>query len=153
MVTFSSWLIWQIICFILRPKEYDCIYSCTTLGNFEALLGKSHWKAYASKTSHCLVLSLVQRHNWAIFLRKWARRGRYSRWCNELLFTKIEEEDAGNIWFQQDGATCPTGEATLDAPCFWISHYDRRNDVVLPPWSWDLTPLDYYLWGSVKDKC
>ena len=24
---------------------------------------------------------------------------------NEFLFTKIEEEDIGNIWFQQDGAT------------------------------------------------
>ena len=33
---------------------------------------------------------------------------------NELLFRKIEEEDIGNIWFQQDGATCHTGEATLD---------------------------------------
>ena len=33
---------------------------------------------------------------------------------NEFLFTKIEEEDIGNIWFQQDGATCHTVEATLD---------------------------------------
>ena len=27
---------------------------------------------------------------------------------NEFLFTKIEEEDIANIWFQQDGATCHT---------------------------------------------
>ena len=27
---------------------------------------------------------------------------------NEFLFTKIEEEDIGNIWLQQDGATCHT---------------------------------------------
>ena len=33
---------------------------------------------------------------------------------NEFLLTKIEEEDIGNIWFQQDGATCHTAEATLD---------------------------------------
>ena len=39
-----------------------------------------HWKADAPKTSHCLVRILVQRHNWAIFLRKWARRGHYSQW-------------------------------------------------------------------------
>ena len=32
---------------------------------------------------------------------------------NEFLFTKIEEEDIGNIWFQQDGATCHTAEAKL----------------------------------------
>ena len=29
---------------------------------------------------------------------------------NEFLFTKIEEEDIGNIWFQKDGATCHTAE-------------------------------------------
>ena len=39
-----------------------------------------HWKAEATITSHCLVRILVQRHNWAIFLRKWARRVRYSQW-------------------------------------------------------------------------
>ena len=33
---------------------------------------------------------------------------------NEFLFTKIEEQDIGNIWFQQDGCTCHTAEATLD---------------------------------------
>ena len=33
---------------------------------------------------------------------------------NEFLFTKIEEEDIENIWFQQDGTTCNTAEATLD---------------------------------------
>ena len=31
-----------------------------------------------------------------------------------------------------------------------ISH---RADVVWPPLSCDLTPLDYYLWGAIKDKC
>ena len=33
---------------------------------------------------------------------------------NEFLFTTIEEEDMGNIWFKQDGTTCHTAEATLD---------------------------------------
>ena len=36
----------------------------------------------------------------------------YRAMLNEFLFTKIEEEeDIGNIWFQQDGATCHTAEA------------------------------------------
>ena len=39
---------------------------------------------------------------------------RYRAMLNELLFTKIDEEDIGNIWFQQDGATCHTVEATLN---------------------------------------
>ena len=29
----------------------------------------------------------------------------------------------------------------------------RRADVSWPPRCCDLTPLDYYLWGAVKDKC
>ena len=109
-----------------------------------------HWKAVQPTTSHCLVRILVQRHNWVIFLRKWARRGRYSQWrslsvhIDEFLFTKIEEEDIGNIWFQQDGATCHIGKATLDVlrPVFENRIINHRNDVVWPPRSCDLTPLD-----------
>ena len=80
---------------------------------------------------------------------------RYRAMLNELLFTKIEEEDIGNIWFQQDSATCYTAEATLDVlrPGFDDRIISRRADVVWPPWSCDLTPLDYYLWGTIKDKC
>ena len=67
---------------------------------------------------------------------------------NEFLFTKIEEDDIGNIWFQQDGATCNTAETTLDVsrPVFDDLIISRRADVVWPP-------LDYYLWDAVKDKC
>ena len=74
---------------------------------------------------------------------------------NEFLFTKIEEEDMGNIWFQQDDATCHTAEATLDVlrPVFEYRIINRRADVVWPPRSCDLTLLDYYLWGAIKDKC
>ena len=42
-------------------------------------LARMHWKPTRPKR-HCLVWILVQMHNWAIFLRKWARRGRYSQW-------------------------------------------------------------------------
>ena len=49
---------------------------------------------------------------------------------NEFLFTKSEEEDIGKIRI-----------------------ISRRADIVWPPWSCDLTPLDYYLWGAFKDKC
>ena len=31
---------------------------------------------------------------------------RYSPMLNKFLFTKIKEEDIGNIWFQQNGAAC-----------------------------------------------
>ena len=74
---------------------------------------------------------------------------------NEFLFTKIEEENICNIWFQQDGATCHTTEAILDVlrPVFEDRIISRRAGVVWPPRSCDLTPLDYYLWGAVKFKC
>ena len=43
---------------------------------------------------------------------------------NEFLFTKIEEEDVLNIWFQQDGAKCHT---RCFVPCFWRSHYQPQS--------------------------
>ena len=72
----------------------------------------------------------------------------------EFLFTKIEEEDIGNIWFQQDGAMCRIADATLDVlrPVFEDRIISCRADVVWPPRSSDLTPLDHYLWDAVKDK-
>ena len=74
---------------------------------------------------------------------------------NEFLFTKIEEEDIGNIWFQQDGTTCHTADTTLDVlrSVFEDRFISRRADIVWPPRSYDLALLDYYLWSAVKDKC
>ena len=77
---------------------------------------------------------------------------RYRAMLNEFLFTKIEEENIGNIWFQQDGATCHTAEATVDVlrPAFEDRIVSRRADVIWSPRSCDLIPLNYYLW--VTDK-
>ena len=74
---------------------------------------------------------------------------------NDFLFTKIEEEDIGDIWFQQDGAKCHTANVTIDLlrTVFENRIISRNSDVVWPPRSCDLTPLDYYLWEAVKDKC
>ena len=65
----------------------------------------------------------------------------------KFFFTNIEEEDIGNIYFQQDGATCHIGELTLDVlrPVF--------EDHISAARSYDLTPLAYYIWGVVKHKC
>ena len=56
---------------------------------------------------------------------------------------------------QQHGAKCHTAEATLDVlrPVFEDRIISRIADVVWPPRSCDWTPLDYYLWGAIKDKC
>ena len=54
---------------------------------------------------------------------------------NEFLFAKIKEKDIGSIWFQQDGNTCHTAEATLDVLCpiFEDRIISRRANVVWPP--------------------
>ena len=80
---------------------------------------------------------------------------RYRAMLNEFLFTKIEDKDIGNIWFQHNGAMCHTAEAILDVLCpvFEDPIISCRTDVVWPPWSCNLTPLDYYLWGAVRFKC
>ena len=59
---------------------------------------------------------------------------RYRAMLNEFLFTKIKEEDIGNIWFQQNGATCYTAEAILDVlrSVFENRIINRRADVVWP---------------------
>ena len=36
---------------------------------------------------------------------------RYLAMLNEFLYTKIEEKNIDNIWFQQDSVTCHTAEA------------------------------------------
>ena len=55
---------------------------------------------------------------------------RYRAMLNEFLFTKTEEEDIGNIWFQQDVAMCHTAEAILDVlrPVFEDCIISRSND-------------------------
>ena len=74
---------------------------------------------------------------------------------NELLLTKIKEENIANNWFQQDGATCHIAESQLDVlrPVFEDRIISHRVDVVWKHRSCDLTPFDNYLWGNVKDKC
>ncbi|GFT23278.1 transposable element Tc3 transposase [Trichonephila clavipes] len=56
------------------------------------------------------------------------------------------------LWFQQDGATCPTARATIDLlkDTFDDRLISRFGPVNWPPRSCDLTPLDYFLWGYVK---
>ncbi|GFV72309.1 transposable element Tcb1 transposase [Trichonephila clavipes] len=56
------------------------------------------------------------------------------------------------LWFQQDGATCPTARATIDLlkDTFGDRLISCFGPVNWPPRSCDLTPLDYFLWVYVK---
>ena len=72
----------------------------------------------------------------------------------KFLFTKIKEEDIGNIWFQQEGATCHTADATFNVLrlVFEDRIICRKAEFVWTSRSCDLTSLDYYLWGAVKKR-
>ena len=65
---------------------------------------------------------------------------------NEFLFPKNEEDDMGDIWFQQDGATCLTANVTIDLlrTVFGNRIIGRNADVNWPPRTCDLTPLDFF---------
>ena len=92
-----------------------------------------------------------------------ANGGRYHAMLNKLLFPEIEDDDMDDISFQQDGATCYTDKynipytqsnVTIDflRTVFENRIMSRNFDVSWPPRSCDLTPLDYFLWGAVKNK-
>ena len=127
--------------------------------------GTENQHAYIEKPTHpkrvTVLRILVQKYNWTIFFENEQGEAvavngdRYRALLNEFLFIKIEEEDIGNIWFQQDGATCHTAEAVFYVlrPVLEDRIISRRADIVWAPRSWNLTPFDYYLWGAVKDKC
>ena len=98
-----------------------------------------HWKGDASKTSHCLVRILVQKHNGAIFLRKWAKRGRCSQWrslSGHVARIFVHKNWRGGYWQYLP---------KLHWMFCVLFLKSRRADVVCPPRSWDLIPLGYYL--------
>ena len=79
---------------------------------------------------------------------------RYRTMINEFLWTEQEDMDVDIVYFQQDGATHHTSAETIGLlrekfPGRVIS---RNGDYNWPPISCDLTPLDFFLWGQMKDK-
>lgn len=79
---------------------------------------------------------------------------RYRTMINDFLWPELDDIDVDDVYFQQDGATCHTSNDTIALlrekfPGRVIS---RRGDRNWPPRSCDLTPLDFFLWGYMKDK-
>ena len=68
---------------------------------------------------------------------------------NEFMFTKIEDKDIGNIWYQEDGATCNTAEATLDVLRPVLKTALSAAELM----SFGHLRADYYIWSVAKDKC
>lgn len=79
---------------------------------------------------------------------------RYRSMIGNFLWNELDGIDIQRMWFQQDGATPHTANETLDLlrERFQNRIISRRGDVNWPPRSCDLTPLDFFLWGFLKEK-
>ncbi len=62
--------------------------------------------------------------------------------------------DVTKMWFQQDGATPHTATIVVDLlqKTFGDRFISFRTNNEWPPHSPDLSPLDFYLWGYLKDR-
>lgn len=79
---------------------------------------------------------------------------RYRDMINDFLWQELEDINLDEVWFQQDGATCHTAALTINLLRTKFNNrvISRFGDVNWPPRSCDITPLDYFLWGALKDK-
>lgn len=79
---------------------------------------------------------------------------RYRDMLTNYFWPIIDDMDVSDMWFQQDGATCHTARETMTLlqTKFPDRVISRNSAVNWPPRSCDLTPLDYFLWGYVKDQ-
>lgn len=59
-----------------------------------------------------------------------------------------------HTWFQQDGATASMARASMNLLQEAFSHklISRFGDIPWPPRSPDLTPMDFILWGNLKER-
>lgn len=79
---------------------------------------------------------------------------RYRTMLTDFFWPQINGMDLGNMWFQQDGATCHTARDTISLlkGKFNEKIISRNGPVNWPARSCDLTPLDYFLWGYLKSQ-
>lgn len=79
---------------------------------------------------------------------------RYVHMLETFLRPKLEEIDAEDVWFQQDGATAHTSRRSLGVlrEMFPDRLISLRGDLGWPARSPDLSPCDFFLWGYLKEK-
>jgi hypothetical protein len=98
-----------------------------------------------------LLRILCWRRHWSVFLIILNDVGEhYKTMIIDSFSPKFNDMDVDDMWFQQDGVTCHTANATINNlhEQFEGMVITRRGDVNWPPRSCDLTSLDFFLWGS-----
>ena len=109
---------------------------------------------------NCLVRFLGRRDHWPYFFENEAGAAvsinglRYETMINEFLWPELKDMDMDDGCFHQDNATCHTSGETIGLfPEKFPGRVISRNcDYNRPPRLCNLTPLDFFLWGFVKDK-
>lgn len=91
------------------------------------------------------------------FFRQNLNSQRYLDFLNTYLFNFIHEfpiSDRLQIWYQQDGAPCHSTRNVRQYLNFLFNGkiIDRYSDLFWPARSPDLSPLDFFLWGYLKEK-
>lgn len=81
---------------------------------------------------------------------------RYVAMLQEFLRPSLSgmQEYNSLTWFQQDGATCHTSNASMQVvqEMFPGRVISKRGNIEWPPRSPDLSPPDFFLWGFLKNK-
>ena len=70
----------------------------------------------------------------------------------EYFWSQVDDMDLDDMYCQQDGATSHTASVTFNLleTKFGERVISRNGPVGWSPRSYDLTPLDYFLWGYVR---
>ena len=79
---------------------------------------------------------------------------RYNHMLNTFFLPELQRLNLTDMWMQQDGATSHTARLSMTTlranfPGHLIS---RFGDIHWPSRSPDLTPVDFFLWGYLKDR-
>lgn len=79
---------------------------------------------------------------------------RYQQMLTSFLLPKLEAINTEKMLFQQDDASWHTQSKTIDIlrEKFSGRVISRNGDINFPPRSCDLSPVDYFLWGYLKDE-
>ena len=80
---------------------------------------------------------------------------RYLAMIREEVWPEVRFRSSRRLfWWQQDGATSHTANVVLDfvKEKFRGRVISRRSEIGWPPYSPDLNPLDYFLWGYVESQ-
>jgi hypothetical protein len=132
----------------------ESMFHVTTAGSWAAKNHVSPWNMFVTSKRWTCFAPSAKKSVWP-FLLHGNDHYRYhvSGMLQQFHIPQLDEDDQGRIYFQQGAHTHYLGEVSkylrTRFPGLWIG---RPAPITWPPHSPDLTPLDFFLWGFVKDR-